>query len=316
MAIACAVLVLAITTLSAFIRLSRAGLGCEPWPQCYGQQAGAAADASQPPATGPVAAARVAHRITATVALLLIIGMVMQTLAATPVRWPEGRLVLVLLALALFLAVLGRWTTDSRLPAVVLGNLLAGFAMVSVSWRLVAAASSGPAPPTFASGWVRVAIALVALQVALGGLVSAGHAGLSCPQLAACDISSGSWLAFNPWHEQGLDAADAANRAGALVHVIHRAVALVVVAIVLPLGVAAWRRGRRAGALLLALLAAQVAAGAAMVLGGLPLALALAHNVLAALLLATLSSLLPQGAPAGRGDQEKVSGSPAGSSAR
>ena len=33
----CAVLVLAITSLSAFIRLSRAGLGCTPWPQCYTQ---------------------------------------------------------------------------------------------------------------------------------------------------------------------------------------------------------------------------------------------------------------------------------------
>lgn len=31
-----AALVLAITSLSAFIRLSQAGLGCEPWPQCYG----------------------------------------------------------------------------------------------------------------------------------------------------------------------------------------------------------------------------------------------------------------------------------------
>jgi cytochrome c oxidase assembly protein subunit 15 len=31
MAWLCAALVLAITSLSAFIRLSRAGLGCEPW---------------------------------------------------------------------------------------------------------------------------------------------------------------------------------------------------------------------------------------------------------------------------------------------
>ena len=37
MALLCAALVLTITSLSAFMRLSKAGLGCQPWPQCYGQ---------------------------------------------------------------------------------------------------------------------------------------------------------------------------------------------------------------------------------------------------------------------------------------
>lgn len=318
LAIACAVLVLAITSLSAFIRLSRAGLGCEPWPQCYGQHARAAADATLAPATGLVATARVAHRIVATVALLLIIAMVMATLAATPMRRREGRLVLWLLALALFLAVLGRWTADSPLPAVVLGNLLAGFAMVAASWRLVAATAPAPARIPVAANWVRLAVIVVVAQVALGGLVSAGHASLSCPQLTGCDLSSGSWQALDPWHRPAFAATDAMNRAGALAHVLHRAGALLVVAVVLPLGVVAWRRGRAAGALLVALVVAQVGAGAALVIGGLPLPLALAHNVLAAVLLATLGSLLPRrSAPlGGRVDQEKVSGSPAGSSAR
>ena len=45
------------------------------------------------------------------------------------------------LALALFLAILGRWTTNAKLPAVMLGNLLAGFAMFALSWRLVLAAT-------------------------------------------------------------------------------------------------------------------------------------------------------------------------------
>ena len=37
MAWVCAVMVLLIMSLSAYLRLSKAGLGCEPWPQCYGQ---------------------------------------------------------------------------------------------------------------------------------------------------------------------------------------------------------------------------------------------------------------------------------------
>ena len=62
-------------------------------------------------------------------------------------------------------------------------------------------------------------------------------------------------------------------------------------AVLLPLGIARWRSGRRAGAWLIVLLALQAALGAGLILGGLPLALALAHNTGAALLLAVLLSL-------------------------
>ena len=58
------------------------------------------------------------------------------------------------------------------------------------------------------------------------------------------------------------------------------------------LGLAAWRRGRRRGAALLwLLLAAQIALGLLNVAAGLPLAGVLLHNLLAALLLATLARL-------------------------
>lgn len=290
MAIACAVLVLAITTLSAFIRLSRAGLDCQPWPQCRSEQLRAARDGTPAPATAAVATARVLHRITAVTALLLIIGMLMTTFAAGPARRREGRLVLALLGLALFLAILGRATADSRLPAVVLGNLLAGFAMLAVSWRLVAA-TAGRVPGGVSRPAVWAAVVLLAGQVALGGLVSAGYAGLSCPELAGCDLARGSWQVLNPWNEPVLDG-DPLNPAGALVHALHRAGAALLVVVLVPLGFLAWRRGRSAGAVLLALLATQAAVGAWLVAASLPLALALVHNALAALLLATLVSLL------------------------
>jgi cytochrome c oxidase assembly protein subunit 15 len=310
MAIACAVLVLAITTLSAFIRLSRAGLGCEPWPQCRSEQVRAAREGTLAPPDGAVATARVLHRITAVAALLLIIGMLMTAFASGPASWREGRLVLALLALALFLAVLGRATADSRLPAVVLGNLLAGFAMLAVSWRL-AAATAGRVQGVISRPLVWAALVLLVAQIALGGLVSAGHAGLSCPQLTACDLASGSWQALNPWHEPVLGT-DPTNAAAAPVQALHRAGAALLIVVLVPLGVIAWRRGRPAGAVLLVLVLAQAAVGVALVAGSLPLALALAHNVVAALLLAALVSLLGERA----GAQEKASGSPPASSAR
>src|SRR3990167_6360490 len=157
MAWICAVLVLVITSLSAFIRLSKAGLGCEPWPQCYGQELRAQQQGAEPAqADAATAAARLAHRVIASTALLLILVMVMTALASRPALWPEGRLTLWLLFLALFLAVLGRWTSDARLPAVPLGNLLGGFAMFAVSVRLALVTSrpptSSPAPDRLA-GW-------------------------------------------------------------------------------------------------------------------------------------------------------------------
>ncbi len=145
MALLCAALILAITSLSAFIRLSRAGLGCEPWPQCYGQSLREMPQGTAQPVAGLVAAARLAHRAVAVAALLLIIMMVMTTLASVPMLWQEGRMALGLLALALFLAILGRWTADARVPAVVLANLLAGFAMFALSCRLVRSTSVRPA---------------------------------------------------------------------------------------------------------------------------------------------------------------------------
>jgi heme a synthase len=326
---ACAALVLAITSLSAFIRLSQAGLGCEPWPQCYGQNLHAQGQAVVPAAEGAVVAARVTHRIVAVAALLLVIALVMITLSRTPVMRREGRMALALLGLALFLAILGRWTADARVPAVMLGNLVAGFAMFALSWRLV---QSARARPLAAAGtdslarWAWLGLALLVAQIVLGGLVSAGRAGLSCPQLLACDMASGSWQFLNPWHEAPLELADPVNPDGALVHGLHRAGALVVAAVLLPLGIAAWRRGRRDGLAVVLLLALQVALGALLVARGLPLAAALAHNMTAALLLAAVLGLTAGGGrlpanPWGRGtshrtDQENESGSPRGSSAR
>lgn len=296
---ACAALVLAITTLSAFIRLSQAGVGCQPWPQCYGRSAQPAA---QEAAGGAIAAARITHRVVAVVALLLIIGMVMVTLSATPVLWREGRMALGLLGLALFLAILGRWTAGARVPAVMLGNLLGGFALFALSCLLAVTASSrrplaAPAAPNRLSRWAWPAVVLLAGQLVLGGLVSATYAGLSCPELASCDLSRGSWRLLNPWIETPPDPANPNYPAGALVHGLHRAGAAVVAAVLLVLGAAAWREGRRLGAAVIALVLVQVGLGLLQVLAGLPLAIVLAHNVVAALLLAALVMLAAGGDP-------------------
>jgi cytochrome c oxidase assembly protein subunit 15 len=63
--------------------------------------------------------------------------------------------------------------------------------------------------------------------------------------------------------------------------------------VLVPLGVAAMRRGARLiGVVMLALLAVQLALGVALITAALPFELALAHNLVAALLLTAVVSLL------------------------
>ena len=77
MAWVCAALVLAITTLSAWLRLTKAGIGCTDWPACYGAVWASAAPAlpasAEPSAT--VLAVRLTHRVLALAALVLIVVM-------------------------------------------------------------------------------------------------------------------------------------------------------------------------------------------------------------------------------------------------
>ena len=295
-ALICAVMVLCVTSLSAFIRLSKAGLGCADWPACYGQnlrrlQQGAAASADEQTAT---AAARLAHRITASTALLLVLMMLMVCFGSRPPLPHEGLLAIVLLTLALFLAVLGYWSSGARVPAVAMGNLLGGFLMLAGCVRMAAADWFSPLPRMRA--WVGAAAVLVVLQVALGGLVSASHAGLSCSGWSDCGLretlQASGWTSLNPWREPVLGAAPPINPGGALANSLHRHAAALLVLVLLPLALVALRRGRpRSATALIVLLGVQIAVGLAMSALALPLGLALLHNLLATALLATLLTL-------------------------
>ena len=99
---------------------------------------------------------------------------------------------------------------------------------------------------------------------------------------------------LSPWREPVVEAtALPINAASAFTQWLHRIGAIVVLPVLGLLGLAAWRRGRRRdGTALLVLATVQGALGLLMVTGGLPLAAVLAHNLVAALLLATLVRLI------------------------
>ncbi len=260
LALACAVMALAVTGLSASLRLAKAGPGCGGAVAC-GQAETAVAAAAEPPT---LRAARTAHRIVASAVLLTLLAMLVLCRRARLRR--EARAVLVLLGVTLFLAVLGRWAGGSGAAPVVVAHVLGGFLLFALSLRLALAPRLAPMAPRWRR-WSAAATAVLLAQLALGALTSASGAGLACGDSAVCGL--------------------------------HRYASLLVLPAVLPLAWAALRGGRaRTGAALLLLLAAQLAAGLAAAALALPFMLVLLHNGLGAGLLAVL--LLAPGGPGTR----------------
>ena len=144
-----------------------------------------------------------------------------------------------------------------------------------------------------ACNWAALGLAVLIAQIALGGWVSANYAALACTDFPTCN---GRWLppmdlqhAFHMVRELGMTAAGAPLSQEALtaIHWTHRFGALVTVLYLGGLAIALLRAPglARLGALLLALVLAQAALGIANVVASQPLALAVAHNAGAALLL-------------------------------
>lgn len=289
-ALACALLVIAIVGISAFIRLSAAGLDCVPWPRCYGQ----AQAAMQ---SGIIDVARLLHRVLAVALLPLILLLVAGGFARKPDVWEQRWVAVLALALVLFLAVLGRWTTGAKVPAVALGNLLGGFLLFALCARMAVVGRSPRGNDVLSDSarqWRRFAISAVVLQVTLGALVSSSLAGLSCPDLTSCALPSPiAWEALNPWHVPRVDPLNwPLNPDGAIAQWLHRLVALVAALAVLIAAVQLQRCGWRwTSRILLVLLAVQISLGVLLVPSGLPLAMAVTHNLVAAVLLATLFAL-------------------------
>lgn len=289
-ALLCVVLLAAVTSLSALLRHSAAGLGCRPWPACYAQGERSTAAGSGAPGGSAIGAARLAHRITATVALIGTVALVLLSLSSRPRLRREAMLSLALLTLALSLALLGVFTPGARWPAVAMANLIGGFAMLALAARLAA-----PAPTRRLGAAAVVVAALLLGQIASGALVSASHAGLACTDLAECGAQARAagwdWASLSPWRDPAY-AVSTPHADGALAQGLHRLGSFIAAAAAALLGVAALRRERqREGAALLLLLAGSVALGLVVGSTGLPLVPVLLHNLMAALMLAIVVRL-------------------------
>jgi heme a synthase len=262
-------LALSVVGLGGYVRLKGAGLGCPDWPGCYGHilVPEFAADTGR-------AWIEMGHRYAAG-----CLGVSIFLLAALAWRRrPTGsarRGVLTWLSgFVAFQALLGMWTVTQLLePLIVTAHLLGGMLiwalLIALCHRECGTVTVGPL------GWPGgVALAALLVQIALGGGVSSHYAGLACPDFPACSSS-------------GLP-----ETAAQAIHFAHRLWALIALVAVGGHALRCIRQpGQRPfGFAIAILLTAQLASGIASVLLTIPLPLALAHNVGAALLLAAVTA--------------------------
>jgi len=312
-----ALLALAVIMLGAYVRLSDAGLGCPDWPGCYGRLSvpsgrDAIDQANRAFPERPVETAKawkeMAHRYLASIlglAILLLFFSAWRSRGRFPVGLPG-----LLVALVIFQGLLGMWTVTLLVkPAVVTAHLAGGFATLALLWWLALRQSdfraTSPTPALMRlRPWVWGGLALVCVQVLLGGWTSTNYAALACTEFPTC--YGGLWWpptdfgeAFVIWRGLGVDyefgVLDSAARTA--IHLTHRLGALAVLLSIGALSLVVLRRARTGlesgmGIAVVVALCLQLGLGIANILGHLPLAVAVAHNGGGALLALALVSLL------------------------
>ena len=284
----------------AFTRLTDSGLGCPDWPGCYGSASplGAAqhiqaAEAAMPdgPVTRSKAWIEMVHRYMATGVGVLIIVLTVWTLRvwrrqrglAVHPLWPALTLLWVCLQGAF-----GALTVTMKLfPAIVTLHLMMAVGLLALlcmqavryeGWRSIAITPG-------LRRWLLLALALLLLQIALGGWVSTNYAVLACRDFPTCQGQwwpRMDWQGFVIWRELGLGPAGEPLPFEALtaIHFVHRNMAWLVLAVLVGSAlrmrrVPGLRRHARA---LLALSGLQLLTGLSNVVLGWPLLAAVLHT--------------------------------------
>ena len=303
-----------VVPLGAYVRLTSAGLGCPDWPGCYGEISPHHADdainaAVQTDPEGDVSHAKawkeMVHRYFAGALGLLVLAIVIVAWRQRGQTQGGMALPLVLLAMIVFQSLLGMWTVTHLLkPVIVTAHLLGGMTTLALLVWLWRRENAKPrqaysVPVQHLRTAAMLGLVLVLIQIALGGWVSANYAALACSDFPTCQ---GLWLppmdfaqGFTLHRNLGETASGEFLSLHALtaIHWAHRLMALIVTLFLLVLAFRLFRISGYTGIamMLLVTLAAQVLLGVSNVLFSLPLPVAVAHNVGAALLLAGMVML-------------------------
>ena len=268
----------ALIMIGALVRAHGAGLSCPDWPLCHGQVV---------PDFDAKIALEWGHRAIAGTLSLGVAALAAVVLGRRELRARFAAPLLVVVGLLGVQVVLGGLTVLLGLaPWTVTAHLLVGnsFAL-GLAWLsrdLAEAAADAPIErPRLGAPAVRLVFAtgaLVALQLALGGLVSSHYAGLACATFPLCN---GDSLAPTFAGPVGL-------------HVLHRLNAYALAAAVALLAWSLREAGRmaRLAQLALGLVVIQICVGAANVLLRVPVEITALHSALAAGIVLTTGLLV------------------------
>jgi heme a synthase len=300
LALAGALLAATVVVLGAWVRLTDAGLGCPDWPGCYGH--------IYPQADHNFSKAlhEMIHRYFAST-----LGVVIGSLLVWAVWNRRDRTQPLIAVIFLFLLVclqgaLGALTVTLQLvPLIVTAHLLGGLSTLGILWWLSltpqreSLSAREMALRKFALG----GLAVLLLQIALGGWTSSNYAAVACPDLPTCQQAWWPRMdfrdAFVLWRGPDIDYTGGvlANPARIAIHVTHRIGALVVALSLSVVGALCVARARNRrlkviGALLIGAVLLQIGIGVTMVHFAMPLPLATLHNAGAALLVVCTVTLL------------------------
>lgn len=293
----------------AYVRLTDAGLGCPDWPGCYGKLVVSELDDPNfnfAPGTDYGKAYReMVHRYLAGLLGLGILFLFIQ-------YWVKERerslfaSETVLLPMVLVQAFLGLLTVTLLLkPLVVTGHLIGGFITISLLWwsflKTKFDKDFAIKIPRHYRTFIVFCLAILSVQIFLGGWTSTNYAALACTDLPKCQGALVPKLefkeAFTLWRGVGQNfeygVLDSVSRT--TIHFVHRIWAVVTVVAITSLLlytlVSCGRKLRLVAFGVLGVLIVQVVLGVTNILANLPLYVAVAHNGVAALLLLSLLTM-------------------------
>jgi cytochrome c oxidase assembly protein subunit 15 len=310
------ILALIVVSLGAYTRLTHAGLGCPDWPGCYGQlkvpetnQQLAQAQQAFPEQKVVTHKAwnEMIHRYFAGSLGLLILVIALLSFKnrklGTPLYLP-----LFILCTVVFQAALGMWTVTMKLmPIVVMGHLLGGFTTLCLlfllylrlsNYRLSSSDFSVKKYTKFAI----LGIVILLGQISLGGWTSSNYAALSCVELPICQAGwqqkltfSGSFDPISPVKDS-YEFGHLSYAQRVTVHVAHRFGAIITTFYLAWLAFMVFTKSqtqffKNAALLMASVLTLQLTLGVSNIIFSLPLAVAVSHNLVAALLMLTLIRL-------------------------
>lgn len=285
--------------LSAYARLSDAGLGCSSWPACYEENA---LKERQKPQAG-AARGHTSWQWKLHSQVVQLLGIL--AIAVCGLSWRKRKelrqsplLPTLYLVLMVFMAVFGIWSFYYLpRPVIVSVHLAGGIAMLALLiWialsQMTAVGKVGAAEVKKWRTFSWIGFVLVLAQILLGGWVSSNFAALACTDFPLCKGLLLPPMDFS--YSLGNSAAPLSVEQLTAIHWMHRVGAPLTV---LYLG---WLSARvmavevlsKIGKTILVLVVLQFLLGIFNVLIGLSLAIAVLHNALAMLLLVTLVLLL------------------------